>query len=256
MNNLKLGSTIWIDSDEHPLLGKGRIELLKRIEELGSLSKAAKSMGMSYKAAWDTIKSMNDAAPEPLTHAATGGKNGGGCVVSSAGSAYIRLYEAIFREQQQFFDSIQKHLANEKNFERFIARTSLRTSARNQLHAPVLSIAKLGMSSEVALDIGESEPLIALITTKSVSELALKKDLYIYALIKSSWVRIADDEANGGENSFRARVISVDTKEQQRETHLALAGGTTLVSSHAGRELNVGDEVTISIEKRNIILGV
>lgn len=56
---LKSDGRLWLTLDGRNFLGRGRIELLQRIRETGSISKAAKAMKMSYKAAWDAVDSMN-----------------------------------------------------------------------------------------------------------------------------------------------------------------------------------------------------
>ena len=61
-----------------PSLGDTRIQLLEAIERLGSLSQAAKSIPMSYRAAWDALDEMNNLAEQPLVIRTAGGKNGGG----------------------------------------------------------------------------------------------------------------------------------------------------------------------------------
>jgi len=63
---LKADGRFWLTLDGRNFLGRGRIELLQRIRETGSISKAAKDMKMSYKAAWDAVDAMNAAWQSPL----------------------------------------------------------------------------------------------------------------------------------------------------------------------------------------------
>jgi molybdate transport system regulatory protein len=63
---LRADGRFWLTLDGRNFLGRGRVELLHRIRETGSISKAAKAMKMSYKAAWDAVDAMNDAWGEPL----------------------------------------------------------------------------------------------------------------------------------------------------------------------------------------------
>ena len=65
-SQLKADGRFWLTLDGRNFLGRGRIELLQRIRETGSISKAAKSMKMSYKAAWDAVDAMNVAWQAPL----------------------------------------------------------------------------------------------------------------------------------------------------------------------------------------------
>ena len=74
----KIKSRIWIESEDKVLLGEGRVHLLKAIQEMGSLSKAAKSLNISYKKAWQLLDSVNKSAKNPVTINSIGGKGGGG----------------------------------------------------------------------------------------------------------------------------------------------------------------------------------
>ncbi|MBI1837768.1 MAG: LysR family transcriptional regulator [Flavobacteriia bacterium] len=69
----KIKSRIWICTEEGTFLGEGRIELLKKIDEFGSISKAAKAMKMSYKKAWELVNSMNEQSQEPIVTGKIGG---------------------------------------------------------------------------------------------------------------------------------------------------------------------------------------
>jgi molybdate transport system regulatory protein len=65
-SRLKVDGRFWLTLNGKNFLGRGRVELLQRIRETGSISKAAKAMKMSYKAAWDAVDAMNNAWSSPL----------------------------------------------------------------------------------------------------------------------------------------------------------------------------------------------
>lgn len=73
----ELMGRIWIEGKDGTFLGYGRVILLERIKEYGSISEAAKSMNMSYRHAWELVDSINRQARKPLIETATGGKGGG-----------------------------------------------------------------------------------------------------------------------------------------------------------------------------------
>lgn len=91
----KIKSKIWIETDEGVFLGDGRIKLLKAIAETGSLSKAAKSLKMSYKKAWHLLDSVNKQGKEALVVTSIGGKNGGGTHLTAYGKSMITQFEQI-----------------------------------------------------------------------------------------------------------------------------------------------------------------
>lgn len=100
----KIRSRIWIESDDNVLLGEGRVHLLKAIEETGSLSKAAKSINLSYKKAWDLIDSVNKSAKKPVIITSTGGKGGGGAELTEYGKSLILAFDDINKKCWVFLD--------------------------------------------------------------------------------------------------------------------------------------------------------
>ena len=76
-------------------IGPGKAELLRLIEETGSISAAAREMGMSYRRAWTLVETMNGAFREPLVEAATGGRGGGGARVTDFGRDALAKYQAM-----------------------------------------------------------------------------------------------------------------------------------------------------------------
>ncbi len=101
---------IWIDSDKGPFLGYGRVQLLKQIRELGSISQAAKSMNMAYRQAWHLIESMNLKSKHPLVITSAGGKGGGGAKLTEEGEKMIEHYETLDRAFMEFLQTKSKEL--------------------------------------------------------------------------------------------------------------------------------------------------
>lgn len=102
--NCRIKSRIWIELDDNEFLGEGKVQLLKAIDQTGSLSKAAKSMGISYKKAWHLIDSVNKTATKPVTVNSIGGKGGGGTELTNYGRSLINAFEDINRDCWDFLD--------------------------------------------------------------------------------------------------------------------------------------------------------
>ena len=94
-SNYTVKSRIWIELNDEILMGEGRVRLLKAIDKHGSLSKAAKSLGMSYKKAWSLIDTMNNRGEELLTVNKVGGSSGGGTTITAYGRRMIEMFDAI-----------------------------------------------------------------------------------------------------------------------------------------------------------------
>jgi len=99
---------IWIDGAEGTFLGYGRIVLLERIREEGSITKAAKSMSMSYRHAWELVDSMNRQAAKPLVELATGGRGGGGAHLTKEGQEAIVLFWELYADFQTYLKQQRK----------------------------------------------------------------------------------------------------------------------------------------------------
>ena len=87
--------SVRIDLPDGQRIGPGKIRLLERIEETGSISAAGRSMGMSYKRAWSLIDTLNRMFEEPVVASRHGGAQGGGAGVTPFGSELIQAYLAV-----------------------------------------------------------------------------------------------------------------------------------------------------------------
>jgi len=97
---------IWIENNGETFLGFGRVVLLERIREYGSISGAARSMKMSYRHAWNLIDSMNRQAGKEMVTTSKGGRGGGGAQLTEAGEEAISTFRnlqerlTVFLEQE------------------------------------------------------------------------------------------------------------------------------------------------------------
>ncbi len=100
----RIKSRVWIEGEDGVFLGEGRIKILKAIAAEGSLSKAAKSLGMSYKKAWSLVDSINKNAAAPIVVSNTGGNGGGGTTLTAYGLQMIQMFEQINQQCWDFLD--------------------------------------------------------------------------------------------------------------------------------------------------------
>jgi len=107
---IELKGNIWIKKKGKNFIGKGRVELLSSIGKTGSIAKAARNMGMSYKAAWDAVDIMNKLSSKPLVVKKSGGKGGGGSTLTRAGNELINKFREIEKKNRKFLSEIEKTL--------------------------------------------------------------------------------------------------------------------------------------------------
>ena len=101
---------VWIKGPEGTFIGYGRVVLLERIREQGSISAAARSMEMSYRHAWKLVESMNRQRRSPVVEKTTGGRGGGGAVLTEAGERAIECFWAVHREFREFLAERSRQL--------------------------------------------------------------------------------------------------------------------------------------------------
>ena len=90
--------------------GPGLTELLRKVEQTGSLQKAAVSMGMSYSKAWKILKTAEEEWGFPMTDRETGGRDGGGSRLTDEGKQVLARYEAFAEEAKEQLDRLfEKH---------------------------------------------------------------------------------------------------------------------------------------------------
>ena len=87
-----------IDFAKNSNVGPGKIDLLEAILASGSLSQAARDLGMSYRRAWLLVESLKNSFREPVTLATTGGKGGGGVELTKFGKGLVKSYRALERD--------------------------------------------------------------------------------------------------------------------------------------------------------------
>jgi len=103
----KVKGRIWIETEKGAYFGSGRITLLERIKEFGSITVAAKSMKMSYRQAWEQVESMNKQVEKPLVIKNSGGLGGGGTQLTKEGERVISLYNNVSEQFLEFAKSSQ-----------------------------------------------------------------------------------------------------------------------------------------------------
>jgi len=89
------GLTLRVMGKRAPAMGPGKAELVERIAQTGSISAAARAMGMSYRRAWQLVEALNRDYRERVIDTATGGKRGGGARVTAFGQEVVERFRAM-----------------------------------------------------------------------------------------------------------------------------------------------------------------
>ena len=113
-SNIRCRSRFRIMSGDLIALGPGKVDLLESIDNMGSISEAARQINISYRRAWDMVDTMNQCFSEPLVERVTGGKGGGGATLTSLGKRIVKIYRNMEKKAsmatQEEWRSLKNHL--------------------------------------------------------------------------------------------------------------------------------------------------
>lgn len=121
---------IRVDFDIGASLGPGKVALLEQIHTAGSLSQAARALGLSYRRAWLLLDDINRSFDEPAVLTVTGGRRGGGAQLTSFGRQLIDGYRALERAIEKQAASSLARIAPHARGERIGLRRPLPAVAR------------------------------------------------------------------------------------------------------------------------------
>ncbi|MGT2507642.1 TOBE domain-containing protein [Cupriavidus basilensis] len=261
---LELDGAIWFRSGSQDWGGRERIALLAAIGEHGSITAAAKAVGLSYKAAWDAIDAMNNSAGEPLVVRAAGGKGGGGTVLTERAASLIRTYRALEQEHQRFIAHLGHLGETAQDDLHLMRRFMVRTSARNKLFGTVAAIRGGAVNDEVTLALAGGQQVVATITHESVETLGLAPGIEAFALIKASSVLLGLPDPTlrlSARNQLPGTVSRVLPGAVNAEVALELDGGGTVVAvvtneSVSALGLSDGSRALAIFKASSVILGI
>jgi len=261
---LELSGAVWLHKEDQRFLGGDRIALLEQIDELGSITKAAKAVGISYKTAWDVVNMINNLADKPLVDRLAGGRGGGGTTLTSEGKKVVKEFQIIQEEHRKFLDNIAEKLGDSGSLYQLLRRIAMKVSARNVFAGTVARIVKGAVNAEVDLTIKGGATIAAVVTNGAVDNLGLAVGKDAYAIIKASSVIIGTDLHDArlsARNMMCGTVAKVIEGPVSAEVDVEVGGGNTIsaVITHESSKnlgLAVGGHACAIFKASSVILGV
>ncbi len=234
-----------------------RIEVLREIERLGSISEAARANAVSYKAAWQAIETLSNLAGLPLLEKSVGGSGGGGARLTEAGKQLLMAADHLNQARSQALADLRGQASDKGNMAR-IASIGLRTSMRNQLPCVVSEIAKSTGAPRIWLELPDGQRLSARITNESLELLDLKVGMPVLALCKATAVTIAPTIVAMGEvNVLRGQVAKRFGLKRDGQLSLALAQGVHISGfADPQAELRVKHPAMAAIAESALVIGL
>ncbi|WP_338758812.1 TOBE domain-containing protein [Massilia sp. METH4] len=258
---LELHGKLWLAAGGRHLGGANRIALLAAIAQCGSITRAARAVGMSYKGAWDAVDAMNNLAGTPLVERLAGGKGGGGTRLTERGAQLVEQFRRLEEAHRRFVAQLDRQKDLDINLLQVL---NMKTSARNQFLGTVETVTRGAVNDEVVLRIVGDQRIVAVVTHESAGSLGLAPGVPAFALVKASSIIIAV-EAEGARlsarNQLAGTIARVVPGAVNAEVTIALPGGGTIAAtvttgSAEGMELVAGMPATALFKASSVIVGV
>lgn len=261
---VELGGSIWFRSGRKNWGNQKRMDLLGAIDQEGSITAAAKKVGLSYKAAWDAVDTMNNLAGEPLVLRTTGGRRGGGAVLTERAQELIQVYCLLHAEHERFMARLAAVNEQASHNLELIQHMMVDTSARNKLMGVIRQITPGAVNDEITLELNGDTHIVASITNESVQSLGLKPGKRALAFIKASSVLIGIPAGNlqlSARNQLRGTINRIVEGAVNSEVCIELLTGHVIASvitkeSQLSMGLKTGQDAYAIFKASSVMLGV
>ena len=245
--------------DEH-----STIALLEQIDSCGSINRAAKAVGLSYKAAWEKIERLNNLSARPLVIRQVGGSGGGGTALTDQGKELLRQFALLQREFAAFIDFFGTRPEDALSALIALRRFEMKVSARNVWAGKVTSIDKGAVNSVVTVNLQGGDTVVAVITDNSVTRLGLEPGTEVLAMVKAPSIilgRNVKRENLSASNVLTGKVGRIVPGVVNDEVIVDLPGGNTVTAintSESVRSLGIapGVEVAAIFKASSVLLAV
>lgn len=232
-----------------------RLEILRLVGGLGSISEAARQAGISYKGAWQAIHTLTNLAGVPLVDSVVGGAGGGGAKLTPAGTQLLEAGRQMDAARQGVLARLSAGAGQA------IVSVGLRTSMRNSLPGRVNAVA-LGEENEplvrVTMTLAPGAQVASLITRESAELLGLQPGVEVLVLCKATAVdvrAVSQISPDAVGNQLPGRVHQLSKGGLQDEVVVTLQGGLQLVGfAHKPHRLRAGSKVIARVDERSVVI--
>lgn len=230
-----------------------RIDILRRLQDAGSISEAARRAGVSYKAAWQAIDILSNLAGTPLVEKVVGGAGGGGAQLTQAGKELLKASTELEKAKTQ----LVKKASAKPTTDNSTAFLGLRTTMRNQFPCTVSAIVKKAGFVRVELTSKGGTVFHSKITAASAELFDLHKGQQVLVLCKATAVHITKASGENNKNVVHGIVARKSRGSASGEVNLLVEPGITIVGfvdQLSG--FNVSDEALAEIDETAVVLAL
>ena len=208
--------------------------LLQALHDTGSINRAARTAGLSYKGAWSMLESACNLANAPLLETATGGTGGGGTRLTAAALGLLAAWQSLQSDHAEFLRVQEARLTQHPALAGLLRRMAMKTTARNQFAGTVKAVEAGPVSAEVTITLKAGDEITATLTSAAAKRLKLKKGKEALALVKASAVVLVTDFAGwqlSARNQLAGTVSRIERGAVASLVVLTLPGGAAITAS-------------------------
>ena len=225
-----LEGEIWLTDGGANRLALEQISLLQAIHDTGSISAAAKRVGISYKTAWDRLERLNNLSQSPLVERASGGNKGGGTALTSQGKALLAGFAELKQQHELFLQTIGNKMNKLDDVAGFVKHSGWQSSARNQFLGTIRDLQIGAVNAEIVISIADTLELVAQISEHSRQELHLAAGDHVLALVKASSVTLSTtpDLLVSARNRYAGTISRLERGAVNTDVSIDIGGNKTL----------------------------
>ena len=208
--------------------------LLGALHQTGSINRAARTVGLSYKGAWLLLETACNLATEPLLETAVGGAGGGGTRLTGAAIELLHAWQQTEALHREFVRAQELRLAQLPALQGLLRRMSMKTTARNQFAGTVTALEIEAGAAQVTIALAAGGEITAAMTGAAAQRLKLKKGKEALALVKASAIVLVSDFAGwqlSARNQLAGTVSRIERGAVSSLVVLTLPGGAALTAS-------------------------
>lgn len=254
-DHLTVEGTLWLAKEGTPFGNVQHLKLLSEIHKTGSITKAAKEVGISYKTAWEVMNTMNNLSDGLLVERTIGGKGGGGTVLTERGLQLLKNFEVIKTAHDAFLEKLSQSTRGIFEDFKLLQKMSMQTSARNQLLGKVQSITHDGVNSIINMELKGGFVIPVLITQESVRMLNIEVGKTFFLLIKAPNVQCYkyDDTL-----SLKGSIFDINTSETNVELNISMGDYTVIATMdrEIGKAFKKSEIISLKIDPKSVILAL
>jgi len=238
--------------------------LLAAIDATGSISRAARTVGLSYKGAWLLLDQAANFSHKPLLVTAAGGARGGGTRLTPTANELLAAWSRLSARHRGFLAREEQTLRNQHGLAALVGSMRMKTTARNQFPGTIRSVELGPVGAQVTIELKGGQEITAALTSAAARQLKLKKGLAAIALVKASSIVLMSDMGGyrlSARNQLEGTVSRVDKGAVSSLVVLTLPGGTKISATVTNEAvealaLKVGQAATAVFKAYSVIVAI